>query len=68
VLSTIYKSFIAEAEIRDALAGFAGFHPLGRIGTPLDIAQTVFFLLSDRASWISGTIVDVDGGVMAGRN
>lgn len=68
VLSTIYKSFIAEAEIRDALAGFADFHPLGRIGTPLDIAQPVFFLLSDRASWISGTIVDVDGGVMAGRN
>ena len=59
---------LSAQEIRDALAGFAGFHPLGRIGTPLDIAQTVFFLLSDRASWISGTIVDVDGGVMAGRN
>lgn len=68
VLSTIYKAFIAEAEIADALAGFAPFHPLGRIGTPEDIAQTVFFLLSDQASWISGTIVDVDGGVMAGRN
>jgi NAD(P)-dependent dehydrogenase (short-subunit alcohol dehydrogenase family) len=38
---------------------------LGRIGTPLDVAQTVFFLLSDRASWISGTMVDVDGGVLA---
>jgi len=68
VLSTIYTSFIAEAEIAATLAGFAAFHPLGRIGTPNDIAQMVYFLLSDRASWISGTIVDVDGGVMAGRN
>lgn len=68
VLSTIYKSFIAEAEISDALAGFAPFHPLGRIGTVEDIANAVFFLLSDKASWISGTIVNVDGGVMAGRN
>ncbi len=68
VLSTIYKSFIAETEIEEALSGFAGFHPLGRIGTPSDVAQMVFFLLSDQASWISGTVVDVDGGVMAGRN
>lgn len=68
VLSTIYKSFIAEAEIATTLAGFAAFHPLGRIGTPEDIAHTVYFLLSDRANWISGTIVNVDGGVMAGRH
>jgi NAD(P)-dependent dehydrogenase (short-subunit alcohol dehydrogenase family) len=43
-------------------------HPLGRIGTPEDIANMVSFLLSDKASWMTGAIVDVDGGVMAGRN
>ena len=46
----------------------ASMHPLGRIGTPEDIANMVSFLLSEKASWMTGAIVDVDGGVMAGRN
>ncbi len=68
VLSTIYKSFIAEDEISTALSGFNDFHPIGRIGQPEDVANVINFLLSDEAGWITGTVVDVDGGVMAGRN
>jgi NAD(P)-dependent dehydrogenase (short-subunit alcohol dehydrogenase family) len=38
-------------------------HPLGRIGTPSDIASAAAFLLSDESSWITGQTVSVDGGM-----
>ena len=37
-------------------------HPLGRIGTPKDIANLVSFLISDEASWITGASICIDGG------
>jgi 3-oxoacyl-[acyl-carrier protein] reductase len=39
--------------------------PLGRVGTPQDIADACLFLLSDKASYITGTELIVDGGLMA---
>jgi NAD(P)-dependent dehydrogenase (short-subunit alcohol dehydrogenase family) len=38
-------------------------HPLQRLGAPEDMARAVVFLLSDAASWITGTVLPVDGGV-----
>lgn len=38
-------------------------HPLKRIGTPQDIAQSIYFLLSTQSSWMTGQILHCDGGI-----
>lgn len=50
-----------EATLRQVLA----VHPLGRMGTPRDIAEAALFLASDAASFITGTALVVDGGMSA---
>jgi len=37
-------------------------HPLGRVGEPEEIADLIYFLASDRAGWITGATVSIDGG------
>lgn len=46
-------------------AGLAGMTPLGRLGTPSDIAAVVSFLVSDEGRWISGQLLQADGAFSA---
>jgi 3-oxoacyl-[acyl-carrier protein] reductase len=40
--------------------------PLGRVGTPEEFANVIVFLASDRASYVTGVAIQVDGGVVRG--
>lgn len=55
----------AQPDAAAAMRQVLSFHPLGRIGTPRDVADAALFLASDAASFISGTFLVVDGAMTA---
>ena len=61
------EDFLAAQDDPEAVRAFAtGLHPLGRLGTPRDIADAFVYLGSVEAAWVTGVALPVDGGLLAG--
>ena len=67
VAPALTETPMIESRLKDAAVRrtIEAQYPLGRLGTPDDIAQAVLYLASDDAAWTTGTILTVDGGIMA---
>lgn len=63
LVDTPLSKFITSNEISKKAS--TSLHPMGRIGTPEDIVESILFLASDDSSWVTGTILPVDGGMRA---
>jgi NAD(P)-dependent dehydrogenase (short-subunit alcohol dehydrogenase family) len=56
------RSGVDEENYAAFLERSKGTHPLGRPGEPEEIAELIWFLASDRAGWITGETISIDGG------
>lgn len=61
----IATPLIENAMDDDARAALVGLHPIGRLGTPEEVAALTSFLLGDAASFMTGGYYPVDGGFLA---
>ena len=58
------RVYLTDKSLTDLFESFLPSYPLGRLGTPEDVADAVLFLLSPAARWITGATLVVDGGVL----
>ena len=70
--NTVHPSTVETAQVREMLKDpkakelFEGIHPMGRLGEPEEVAEAAIYFASDESRWTTGSILPVDGGVMAG--
>ena len=62
--SQTHSPMLDAALSKEGQASLAKTVPLGRLGTPNDQAEVIFFLCTPSASYINGAIIDVNGGLM----
>jgi NAD(P)-dependent dehydrogenase (short-subunit alcohol dehydrogenase family) len=63
VVTEIHKrGGMSEADYESFLEHSKTTHPLGRVGDPKEIAELIFYLASEKASWITGGTYQIDGG------
>ncbi|HEY4960279.1 MAG TPA: beta-ketoacyl-ACP reductase [Terriglobales bacterium] len=69
-VNAVAPGFIATAMVKamppKVLESMVAHTPIGRMGTPEDVANAYAWLASDQASFIHGTVISVDGGVVIG--
>ncbi len=61
----VIKNLEEKNDLENGMKRIADKHPLGRIGEPSEVANAISFLLSDDASFITGAMLTVDGGLNA---
>jgi NAD(P)-dependent dehydrogenase (short-subunit alcohol dehydrogenase family) len=61
-VDTPMMAHVLHGENQRLREGYRRAHPLGRVGTPEDIAAMALFLASDESSWVTGTVLPIDGG------
>jgi len=59
------QALVSDPQFADSMEKVRASHPLGRIGVPEEIAAAAVWLLSDRASFVTGAELAVDGGFLA---
>lgn len=63
VVTNLHKaSGMAEENYQAFLERSKTTHPIGRVGSPEEVAELIYFLASDRAGWITGATYSIDGG------
>jgi NAD(P)-dependent dehydrogenase (short-subunit alcohol dehydrogenase family) len=67
VLTPMWDAYLGEGPDREArMLAVARENPLRRWGTPSEVAETVVFLASDEAPYMTGSEINIDGGLLAG--
>jgi len=63
VITEIHKrGGMSKADYEKFLEHSKTTHPIGRVGDPVEIAELIFYLASEKASWITGATYQIDGG------
>ena len=63
IVDTPIQSFHSETPEGESRKLAQTFQPLARVGEPQEIAEAAWFLLSQKSSWTTGTVMTVDGGI-----